>query len=120
MPAAKAAGVCVAVAGTVEELTQAAGRGVVATHGLFPLVTADRPTLTAAERDRLWDLWQVPVYAVLQDLAGHVVAYECETQESMHLSGWLPATGTVESALCECGRPGERWIPAQNQASSAA
>jgi hypothetical protein len=118
--AMKAAGVCVAVTGTFNELAQAAGRGVIATHAVFPLLQVGSPPLTGAERDRLWELWQVPVYAIVQDAAGRVVAYECETCEGMHLSDWVPPTGTVESAPCECGCPTPRWIPASNQPSSAA
>jgi hypothetical protein len=120
VPGAKAAGVCTAVSGTHDELIAAASRGVVATHAVFPVLRAGGLLLTNAERDQLWESWEVPIYAILLDAGGRVVAYECEAQEGLHLSSWAPLIGTVESSPCECGRPGDRWMPARSHASSAA
>ncbi len=68
----------------------------------------------AEEREALWVLYQVPVYAMLQDPDGRVIGYECEAQEGFHLApgyggGFL--FGTVDATPCECGRDGPRLLP---------
>ena len=59
-------------------------------------------SLTEEQRDRLWTLYQVPVYAMLVDCDNRLVGFECEAQNGFHVRGKVFS----ESPLCECGRPG--------------
>ena len=103
-----------ALYGGIEELSVAGAAGIRVERAVFPVRGASSPFLSAAERDSLWDLFQAPVYTLLIDDGGRVVAYECEAQDGLHLSddyrqGFL--SGRVESKLCQCGRPGPRLMP---------
>ena len=99
-PAAGANGERVALYGTFGELTLAARTGGRARRAIFVLTRAGE-LLAEEERDELWRLFQVPVYALL--LRGRrVAAWECEAQDGMHLAG-----GAADHA-CRCGRPGAK------------
>jgi len=69
------------------------------------------PFLSEIERDQLWQVFQVPVFAVLLDRNGRLLAYECEAQSGLHVGPQAPwSAGVLESAPCECGRPGLRLV----------
>ena len=113
-PAAAATRNATSLYGAVEELTTAAASGIRVERAVFPLLRAPNPFLSARDRDLLWEMFQVPVYALLVDRRGAVVAYECEAEAGYHLldryrDGVI--LGQVESKLCECGRPGPRLMP---------
>ena len=116
-PAAAAAGKKepIALYGAYEELAAAACTGIHVERAVFPLRGASDPFLTGPERDALWTMFQVPIYTLLVDRRGDVVAYECEAQDGLHLrEGYNQGVlfGRVESKPCECGRPGARLVPA--------
>jgi hypothetical protein len=118
-PAAAARSVSPALYGAFEELSAASETGVRVSRAVFPTRRPASPFLTESQRDALWQMFRVPIYALLLDGAGKVVGYECETQDGMHLKkeyaeGLL--FGNVESGLCECGRPGPRLMrPAERE-----
>jgi hypothetical protein len=85
--------------------------------------------LSGRERDALWEVFQVPVFALLLDGEGRLVGYECEAHEGLHIGSSCPQTSdrqlilsedsvlgyripwdrfVLESTPCECGRPGQR------------
>ena len=99
VPAVDARRPSTAVAGTFGELARAAGRGVQARRAVYVLTSAAE-FLSDGQRDELWRLFQVPVYALLVKHGGRVVAWECEAQNGLHV-----AEGGDESS-CACGRPG--------------
>ena len=100
-----------ALAGTFSDLTLAAERGAAARRAVFVLRAENEP-LSAGERDELWRLFAVPVYAVVQrDL--RIEAWECEAQNGLHGVG---GGGTV---TCECGRPGALTVPSHAAAHAA-
>jgi len=104
-------GRCAALAGTFLELAQAAATGVRVRRAVFALNYPGAPFLSESERDRLWQMFEVPVYALLLDRDGRLLAYECEAQEGLHVDPdavWSP--DVLESAPCECGRPGHRLV----------
>jgi hypothetical protein len=103
-----------ALYGHYEELRHAAGTGIRAERAVFALKNATNPFLTGRERDALWAMFQVPIYTLVVDGRGSVVACECEAQEGLHLTEGHTGVlfGRVESKLCECGRPGPRLMPA--------
>jgi hypothetical protein len=101
-PAAEAQGRTVALSGTFQELQRAAAAGASAQCALFVVSSWNGPSLTDAERDRLWTLFQVPLYAMLVDGDNRLVGFECEAQNGFH----IPGKTAPDSPLCECGRPG--------------
>ncbi len=96
-PAAQARGRSKALAGTFADLSNAAARGAEARRAIFVL-TSESEQLSAGERDELWRLFQVPVYALLER-GGRVEAWECEAQNGLHI-----AEGG-DGSTCACGRP---------------
>jgi hypothetical protein len=100
-------GVCAAISGTFEELVMAAEVGVRAESAVFPVLPATQ-WLSDFERDRLWHLFHVPVYAVQVDGEGGIEAFECEAQEGMHLAKGVERG--QDMGLCNCGRTGARLM----------
>jgi hypothetical protein len=110
-PAVKCKGQCASLAGTFRELVRAAAAGARARRMIFVLHEPGSPFLSEHARDELWQTFQVPVFAVLLDRNGCLLAYECEAQSGLHLeSQALWSAGVLESAPCECGRPGPRLL----------
>jgi hypothetical protein len=102
-----------ALYGAYDELRHAGGTGIRAERAVFALKGAADPFLTGRERDALWAMFQVPIFTLLVDGRGSVVACECEAQDGLHLREGQTGVlfGRVESKLCECGRPGPRLMP---------
>jgi hypothetical protein len=73
-------------------------------RAVFVLLEWTAPVLTSAHRDRLWELYQTPVYAILMDRGGRVAGFECEVQSGFHAPGKPPANAEM---ICECGRLGQ-------------
>jgi hypothetical protein len=91
-----------ALSGAFHELERAAAAGASAQRALFVLNRWNGDSITDAQRDRLWTLFQVPAYAMLIDSGGRLVGFECEAQNGFH----VPGKAAPDSPLCECGRPG--------------
>lgn len=103
-----------ALCGNFSELMTAAQRNLSVRRAIFVLIPHDAAPLDERQRDRLWDLFQVPVYAMVMGPSG-VVAFECEAHDGYHV-----ATSCDEDhhVACECGRPGTvvdgaRWETAR-------
>jgi hypothetical protein len=109
-PAAKARGCSPALAGTFDELAAAAARGAAAQRAVYVL-TGDGEPLSEGQRDDLWRLFEVPVYA-LATRNDRVTAWECEAQNGLHFAGG------GEEAECACGR-GRVRLPAKSMAHAA-
>jgi hypothetical protein len=110
-PAVECKGLCAGLSGTFNELTRAATAGARARRMIFALHYPGTPFLSEAERDQLWHAFQVPVFAVLLDRDGQLLAYECEAQSGLHVEPDAPWSARVlETAPCECGRPGPRLL----------
>ena len=120
--AAAAPAICPALYGAFEELSAASEMGARVSRAVFPLRRPGNPFITEKQRDALWDMFQVPIYALLVDARGQVVGYECETQDGIHLRDDYAAgvlSGNVSSELCECGRPGLRLMRPTREVDSA-
>jgi hypothetical protein len=116
-PAAEAKGRCVALSGAYPELTKAALAGARPQRAVFALNLIHHPFLTGKERDSLWQIFQVPVYALLLDCNQRLLAYECEAQDGLHVPH---NPSSVVASICECGRPGPRiYADAANNFSAA-
>jgi hypothetical protein len=110
-PAASARGESKALAGTFRELAGAAARGAVARRAVYVLTTEGEP-LSDGQRDEVWRRFQVPVYALVVEDGGSVIAWECEAQKGLHGAG-----GDAEA--CACGRPGAYAAVGQAMAHAA-
>lgn len=108
-PAVGAKGAHAALIGTIDELLQAAPKAR-ARRAVFVTRGAGNPFLSEYDRDRLWDLYEVPILILLMGENGKILAYECEAQNGLHVDG-SPPDGAVETAPCACGRPGVRLAP---------
>lgn len=138
-PVRAARGRCIALSGSFRELLKAADEGVTAQRAVFALHYPDTPLLSDADRDTLWEAFQVPVFGCLLDGDGRLVGYECEAQDGLHIGTQCPADSrrmfissedsilgyrlplgqtVLESSPCECGRPGQRlrFTPARPSA----
>ncbi|HMD70495.1 MAG TPA: hypothetical protein VKF41_04090 [Bryobacteraceae bacterium] len=104
-------GPCAGLSGTFRELTRAAAAGARVHRMVFALHYPGTPFLDGSQRDQLWRMFQVPVFAMLSDRNGRLLAYECEAQSGLHVGPQAPwSAGMLESAPCECGRPGPRLV----------
>jgi hypothetical protein len=86
---------------------------VEAGRAIFPLRRPSDPFLPDEDRDHLWNLFGVPVLALLVDGNNGVVGYECEAQNGFHLAPGCRAGllfGVLAIATCDCGRPGPRLV----------
>jgi hypothetical protein len=111
-----------ALCGGFTELCRAASRGARVERAVFPLLPSADPVLTVAQRDLLWRLFRVPVYALLLDGYGRVAGYECEAQQGIHVvENYCPGSDftLIEQGMCECGRPGARLVPAESVEDAA-
>src|SRR5215469_5632619 len=82
-PAPCAQGRVDGLSGTLKELEEAARLGVVVRRAVFVMHRWNELLLTAAQREHLWNLFEVPVYAVVLDSLGSLAAYECEAQNGL-------------------------------------
>jgi len=118
VPANGAGALASALSGTYAELIHASDAGVQVARAVFPTHNQANPFLTSGEREALWSIFEVPVMALLVDDRGAVIGYECELQEGYHFrddaAGGLPE-GRIESSPCECGRPGVRLMPPEEE-----
>jgi hypothetical protein len=111
IPASTAKGNCTALYGTFPEIARAAAAGVTVERAVFVLVGPSGPFLSDADRDLVWNTFGVPGYALLTDGSNRILGYECELFAAFHVVRRIPqGLGGYhrETALCECGRPGER------------
>jgi hypothetical protein len=116
-------------------------RAIVAFTGL------EHGTLTEAERDMLWEVFEVPVFEQYLGADGSLLAWECEAHEGLHtvqdnaIVEHLPDSGVILTSLtdrrrptirlvtslaarlepgtCECGQPGPRLLNMLPPAQSA-
>jgi hypothetical protein len=98
----------------------------------------DRP-LSDTLRVVFWQAFGVPVYELLVDMAGMLLAGECEAQEGWHAQPYANFSvshgevfvdalhqkrlrtgllGYVETGVCACGRPGMRVMHSEIQGSN--
>jgi hypothetical protein len=111
-PAARAWGQSQALAGTFRELSGAAARGAKARRAVYVMTTEGEP-LSDGQREELWRLFQVPIYALLTR-GGRLKGWECEAQNGLHVAG-----GGAE-IRCACGRPGATVMAAETITNAAA
>ncbi|HEY4359423.1 MAG TPA: hypothetical protein VGN17_00545 [Bryobacteraceae bacterium] len=82
------------------------------THALIVLARPGEPLLTAAQRDKLWRAFRVPVFEQIIGDRGVVLAAECEAHDGLHIeSASFKSKLPRETAPCGCGRKTPRLKP---------
>jgi len=108
-PAVEARRPCAALYGTFRELVES---NVPVRRAVFVVYAEGEPFLKEEERDLLWGKFQVPIFVLLLDSTGRVIACECEVQDGLHVAPGYGLPGRPrglprqESEICDCGRPG--------------
>ena len=101
------------LAATFDQLMAIApGTATSLTHALIVLAGPDGPQLTDQRRDRLWQVFGLPVFEQIVDTSGRLLATECEMHQGLHIEGadfrlpHRPVWGIVETSdgPCPCGR----------------
>lgn len=93
------------------------------THAVIVLSPPDKPLLSAAQRQRVWDAFRVPVFEQIVAANGLLLAAECQAHQGLHIESPRFAGGSVaggngaiekvliETTVCGCGRTGPRLKP---------
>jgi hypothetical protein len=81
--------------------------------------------LSAAERERLWRAFRVPIFEQIIGPDGELLAAECEAHDGLHVeaAGFSWDAYRMERAPCGCGRKTPRLTsiqPAERLRSAAA
>ena len=84
-------------------------RKIQPTHSVV-IFLPDAP-LSAEQRDRLWELFGVPVFEQLRTPDGELMASECEAHDGLHLIGANIPSGST----CGCGSSALRMRPASER-----
>ncbi len=67
--------------------------------------------LGGAERDQLWQRFQVPVFEQMIDSDGRLIAYECEGHYALHATPGADRFGDVRRERCLCGCEADLLFP---------
>jgi hypothetical protein len=87
----------------------------------YPVVVFTGPFagwLTAADRERIWREWEVPVYEFRLDATSSVVAEECDAHNGLHLRPETDPPIGLDWSRCPCGL-GTPRIPAPREVAEA-
>jgi hypothetical protein len=100
-----------AIAATLPKLDALAG-GVSVTHAVVVFRKEWEPRLAAAERERLWRAFRVPVFEQVIAGDGTLLASECEAHDGLHIESARFAVGDheIERSPCGCGRTTPRLM----------
>lgn len=88
----------------------------------YPVIVFTGPlagSLTAADRDRIWRKWEIPVYEYRLDAAGSVVAEECDAHNGLHLRPETDPPIGLDWSRCPCGL-GTPRLPTPREVAEAA
>ena len=106
-----------ALAARREELLSlaASDRRPVLTHAVIAFASPGDPVLSAAERERLWRAFRVPVFEQIIGPDGELLAAECESHDGLHVEipGLTWHGYRLELAPCGCGCKTPRLTPAE-------
>jgi hypothetical protein len=90
------------------------------THALIVLARPGDELLTAAQREKLWTAFRVPVFQQIVNGRGVLLAAECEAHDGLHIeSAQVVAIGqSLDRAKCGCGRTTPRLKPVEQPAAT--
>lgn len=100
-------------------------------HAIFAVTRWGAQPVSDVSRVVLWQAFGVPIYELLVDVRGALLAAECEAHEGWHieprakfsvvkgelvlhsagrLRGSSGLAGSIQTTTCPCGRPGARLL----------
>ncbi len=90
---------------------QPAAQGVGPTHAVVVFTGEGQGCVTEHERDLLWWAFGVPAFEQVITASGHLVAWECEAHDGLHLSPGAQSTAErIVVGVCDCGSLATRAI----------
>jgi hypothetical protein len=97
-------------------LAQLLACGAEPTHAVAVL-THPGQALYAADRDRLWNRFGVPIFQQIVDRRGGLIALECEAHGALHVADEPSALelGAIREDICPCGKQGLLLEPDDRQ-----
>ncbi len=98
-----------ALAAPLDRLEALAGK-LTLTHAVIVFRREWEPRLDAAQRDRLWRAFRVPVFEQILAENGALLAAECEAHDGLHIESAKFAAGDheIDRAACACGKTSPR------------
>ena len=101
-------GTCAGLSGTFRDLTRAASAGARVRRMIFALHYPGSPFLSETERDQLWEIFEgAGVCRAVRSRRGAFSPMSAKAQSGLHVGPRAPwSASMLESAPCECGRPG--------------
>lgn len=87
------------------EVLLALGASVQPTHSVVVLSQALGARLIRRERDRLWQLYEVPAFEQVLSASGELLASECEAHDGLHILRHPACLGYPDQLdrVCGCG-----------------
>jgi hypothetical protein len=100
------------VAGTLEQLDALASENISLTHSIIVLEGVGSPRITAQDRDRLWQAFEVPLFEQMIGKGGELLAFECEAHDGLHIASpnFHAAPDEIDESTCGCGLSSPRLI----------
>lgn len=111
------------VAATLRQLDALASAKISLKHSIIILEPAGEPRITAADRDRLWKAFEVPLFErVIGAEGGELLAFECEAHDGLHIASpkLTVAPEEIDASVCGCGRTSPRMISRTRQIAAQA
>lgn len=95
------------VAGPLSELRKLARERVQIGQAIVVFTHAAENTLSASDRDWLWEMLGVPVFQQVLGPANELLAEECEAHGGLHVVAAMEGVET-EEVVCACGNTMQR------------
>lgn len=100
------------IAATLEQLEELMLKKIAVSHSVIILERAGEPTLTRADRDRLWRAFEAPLFEQMISAECELLAFECDAHEGLHVvsASVVLEPQDVNTSVCGCGRTSPRLI----------
>jgi len=97
------------VAATLAQLDALASAKLSLTHSIIVLERMGEPRITDADRKRLWNAFEVPLFEQIigvEDDCCELLAFECEAHDGLHVASakLRVAREEIDASVCGCGR----------------
>jgi hypothetical protein len=107
-----------AIAGTLAQMEAIAATEIPVSHALIIVGHWGDERVMAADRQKLWTRFGVPVFEQMVGEDGRLLASECEAHEGLHVRSRvgraeiarLRTAGEIDDSPCACGRTTPRLI----------
>lgn len=110
------------VAATLGQLDALASRRLSLTHSIIILQRSGEPRITVADRERLWKIFDVPLFEQIIGERHQLLAFECEAHDGLHIASpeFQFAPEELDASVCGCGQSSPRLISTLRQIAAYA